>query len=471
MRMRIAPLLVLALLAAGCAGPAAQRAQDGASAPGAWTLDCTLGAHGVNASGWAQRCLAKVSDSPRTKAETWIAVSPKDPAIIVAGVKDMDPAKSNACVWVSYYATTDGGATWRDITPDGKYADRKPTDDAFGWACNTDPMMAFTSDGMLHVIVEKYALGKSVNTLLSAGTRFDLYTSPDAGRTWPVRALLVAGDGLAFGPDYTRMVASPKTGTLVTSFIDFTGGERCYVVAARDGGKTVDKPIAIPTPGSIGCQVAAVSDEGVFTVGGIYGAAPATPGTTYFAISTDDAQSFSAPLAGFAFSPAQSTFPGHQAYTGTGLELRAALAGPHKGALYATSNEMQEGQLVAKLRKSLDHGKTWSAPLRIGDATGVGLVDLAVADDGSLHAFYLREGPDKLVFVEHAWSLDDGLTWRAERVSDKAYDPDTGRHQDGGVWFGDYVGVTSEGRDVWAAFPDSSLGGEPVLAVAHAHRA
>jgi hypothetical protein len=99
--------------------------------------------------------------------------------------------------------------------------------------------------------------------------------------------------------------------------------------------------------------------------------------------------------------------------------------------------------------------------------------NLAFAADGSMHAFFLDRGyaSGHDVDVTHAWSLDGGRTWRDERATNVSWDPDLGRHQSGIPWIGDYVGAASAGNDVWAAFPDTSLGGEPVMTAIHVEKA
>lgn len=461
------PLLAAALLLAGCVGvtPGPSPAPAADAAP-SWALQCDV----PLANGWQQACLRQVSSSPRTKAETWAAVNPVDPRNVVLGVKDLDPAKSNACVWVSYYATRDGGASWQDITPAGLYAQRAPPDPAFGWACNTDPMMVFDKDGGLHAVVEFYGAVKSVSALLSAGTRIHVFNSDDGGATWGSNAMLIAGDGLVASPDYPRIAASPTTGTLVASFIDYVAGQRCYLVASRDGGRTAETPILVQVPGSRGCQLLTATSDGAFVTGFLTG--DGTPQTMHILASTDDGASWSAPARGFDFTPLPDKFTNTEASPTFGFELVAG----RDGRVHAIYADHDAGNADVLTRWSDDRGATWSEPVRVSDdAAGHQqfLPNMALAGDGSLHAFFLDrryDEADRLNGVTHAWSLDDGATWRNQRVSNVSWDGDLGRHQDGYPWIGDYTGVAAAGDHVWAAFPDTSQGGEPVLVAARVAR-
>jgi hypothetical protein len=464
-----ASLLIAALVLAGCVGLAPAPSPATAPETGArWNLHCDA----PLADGWQQPCLDRVSTGPRTKAETWIAVNPTDARNVVMGVKDLDPAKSNACVWVSYYATHDAGATWTDVTPAGLYADRAPPDPAFGWACNTDPMLAFGPDGQLHAIVEFYGVGKSVSALLSAGTRILLFNSADGGATWDEGTMLIAGDGLATSPDYPRIAVSPASGSVVSSFIDYVAGQRCYVVVSRDGGQTVDAPVLLRTPGTPGCQSLAIGPDGTIVVGWRGdGSLGGVGGVAGFAASRDDGATF-ANTGSFSYTPVAGAPRGTEAGAFTNLEL----AFDAQNRLYAIYGDNTAGNADVVLRWSDDHGATWSDAVRVDDDATQHqqwLPGLAVAGDGSLQAFFLdrRYDPDdRLVGVTHAWSLDRGATWRNERVSNATWDADLGRHQDGYAWIGDYTGVAAAGDHVWAAVPDASLGGEPVLAAAHVAR-
>ena len=126
------------------------------------------------------------------------------------------------------------------------------------------------------------------------------------------------------------------------------------------------------------------------------------------------------------------------------------------------------------MRSSKDDGRTWSdAALVNQDPAGAHQFNgnLAVAGDGSLHAFWMDKRYDPThtrIDIVHGVSTDAGATWSNERVTTVSFDGDLGRHQSGAPFIGDYIGVAALGADVWAGVPDSSEGKETAIAAIHA---
>jgi hypothetical protein len=202
-------------------------------------------------------------------------------------------------------------------------------------------------------------------------------------------------------------------------------------------------------------------------------------GRIVFARSTDDGRTFLDSNVGFQQTPLPGQFKEVQAPSRGGQNLEMTYdntQGPGRGTLWCIYADFGAGDADIFVRSSKDHGKTWSDPVRVDDDATKHhqwMPNLAVAGDGSLHAFFLdkRYDPEnKLNGVTHAWSLDQGKTWRNERVTNQSWDGDKGRHQDGYPWIGDYLGVDAVGDEVWVAVPDASLDGPPGLAAAHVHR-
>jgi hypothetical protein len=99
--------------------------------------------------------------------------------------------------------------------------------------------------------------------------------------------------------------------------------------------------------------------------------------------------------------------------------------------------------------------------------------NMAIAGDGSLHAFWMDKSYDpehRLIDVTHGVSLDGGATWSSERVTTISWDGDLGKHQEDFPFIGDYVGAGAVGDHVWAGFPDASNGQTTVMAAIHVHR-
>ncbi|MCA1818821.1 MAG: glycoside hydrolase [Halobacteriales archaeon] len=269
-------------------------------------------------------------------------------------------------------------------------------------------------------------------------------SSHDGGLTWPEAQPILRGDGYAISPDHPWLVVNPKTDTVHVAFLDYIGGNRCYVVNVRPGQV---ETVPILVPGGAGCLQAAVLSDGTLVVSGDGAVAG---GGQWFAASSDDGHTFSAPVSGFALPP-----------------FAYLTADPRPGnlTLYGVAADGKEVVLHA----SGDAGRTWRPPVTLHKSDGdVSLPKLAVAADGSLHVFFLDAGYDPgHLDASHAWSTDGGATWSVERLTTKSWDPQMSHHQNGDAgWVGDYLGADAGPDAVWAAFPDGSLGEAPSLAVA-----
>ncbi len=501
--MRSLPLaLLLALLAAGCLGATSPGAPATAAPPaiGGWSLDCGLGApeRALSNGSWPQECVARGSHTPGHKQEVWLAVNPANPANVVVAAKDLNPESSKSCVWNGVAVTHDAGRTWKDVVVGGKYADRQPGSPFFGYACNTDPMFAFTKEGNLHYVVEMYNLGGQDGAgplgssptngrgIFQPGWDLVMATSTDGGDTFPDSQVvdLLKGDGVGVLNDYSRMVVSPKSGAILVAINTFNGFgaqilpqtlvDTCSVIVSRDGGKTADPPVEIASqqqPPGVGCQAIAAAPDGTIVVLGDQG------DKVWRSESTDDGKTFSDPAPVFTKKPIAAKFDESQYRTGTNFECRFDLNAnsTRKGTLYCLYADSTRDEADVWMRASRDLGKTWSDPARVNDddaGTHQFIANFAVAEDGSLHAFFFDKRYDpahKLIDITHAVSFDGGFTWANERVTTRSWDGDLGKHQEGFPFIGDYIGADAVGPDVWAGFPDATPG-ITVIAAAHVHR-
>lgn len=480
--MRSPALLALLVVLAGCVSPATPPAApgDAAAATGGWALDCTLGAVSrARDPAWPHPCAVRASWTPGFKSELWLGLNPTDPRNVVIGAKEVETAASADCVWNSVHVTHDGGRTWRDLNIGGNYSDRVPTDPWFGYACNTDPILAFSKNGDVHYGVEVYNFGfqtydtplrQQVGSAGLLGWKILLATSHDGGDTWP--DVITYQPDLVSVTDYSRMTVSPTTGTILEAINNLPGP--CHVLSSRDGGRSADPPVKIVAPDPMadtGCQVIAASPTGTIVVGASGG------GSTYWYRSADDGRTFTDSSTGFTFEPIAG-FEENEFRTGTNFEIAYDLTdGPRKGTLYAIYGDTAAGNADLFVRSSADDGRTWSEPVRVHDDNGTNdqfLPNIAVAGDGSLHALFLDKRWDpanKLLDATWALSLDGGATWANQRVTAKSFDGDLGRHQSGAPFIGDYLGIAAVGDHVWATFPDSTNGNNTVVAAVHALRA
>jgi hypothetical protein len=518
--MRVRPfipvLAVLALVLAGCGGKTATPTTGPPALAGGWKLDCGMGAYERVRGPWAQECEVRASHSEGQKQEIWLAINPTDARNVVIGAKDLNPAASGSCVWNGLFVTHDGGATWRDVIIGGPYGERTPDSPYYGYACNTDPMGVFTADGTLQWVVELYnfigsdgngPIGKDPTSgrgIVQPGWKLVLATSHDGGDTFPEATVLEYGDGVGALNDYSRITANPKTGSAITVINTYypgvgantalvpalpvpvpLGGEACSVLPFRPAEQRAPQPAPIkPTvvtgtanPGGINCLGIAATTGGTVTLGAVGSPLQGGAFGAWFARSTDDAASFTDFNAGFPFTPIPSPFTESSYRTGTSFEMAYdTTGGPRAGTLYVITAEQTEGagadEADIYVRSSTDDGKTWGTAVRANQdppGTHQFMPNLAVARDGSLHAFWMDKAYDgahnhTFIDVTHGLSVDGGATWRTERVTNVSWDGELGKHQEGFPFIGDYTGVGASGDEVWAAFPDASNGKTTVVA-------
>jgi hypothetical protein len=471
--LRPPALLALLLLTAGCIGaaPPPDASPPTLGASGGWALDCTLGAfEQARDAAWPHACAVRASHSDGYHQELWLGVNPTDAANVVIGAKEVDTGASADCVWNGVSYTKDGGRTWADLNIGGNYSDRAPTEPWFGYACNTDPMLAFSDNGDVHYGVEVYNFGfptydtplrQKLGSAGLLGWKILLATSHDGGATWP--DVITYQPDLVTVTDYSRMTISPATGSILEAINNLPGP--CHVLASRDGGRSADPPVKVANPDPAyggGCQVIAASPTGTVVV------APSGP-TTYWLRSEDDGRTFLDGNVGFAYEPI-GPFEENEFRTGTNFEVAYDLTdGPRAGTLYAIYADESDGDADILSRSSLDDGRTWTEPVRVHDASTNDqfMPNVAVAGDGSVHALFMDKRWDpanKLLDATWAVSLDGGATWTEQRVTARSFDGDLGQHQSGAPFVGDYIGLGAVGNTVWGAFPESTNGERTVVA-------
>ncbi len=483
MKPLLVALLLCAAVLAGCAStssPSTSSNEPALAHP--YQFDCSL-------SNWADPCTARASpnDSP-SKAEVDIAVNPKDPLNVFVASKDLD-RKASDCVWAVGQVTKDGGKTWKTTYVGGLAAERPQTSIFYGWHCITDPILTFNKDGDLFYALQMYhydpvglpsvpdPTGTGLVGVPAGGYQL-LTVSHDGGESFSETYLMHAGDsgGVLFD-DYMRIAANPMTGTVYTIWNQLTataapvGQSIPILVAYKPGSAAVQPPVYFPNVGSAASsqdvnalslgESAVVAD----TTGKVYAWLGGfnSPNVVYFATSTDDGATFSLLQKAFDFTPMGALENSSYRY-GTSVELAVDnSAGPHDGCLYAAWGGREAGVVGPSdiyTRHSCDGGATWSAPLLVNEAQradGQWMARVSVDGLGTVHILYATRAYDPghtLVDLEHAYSLDGGLTWRTERVTGISYDGDKGIHQNGFPFLGDYIGIASAGDRTYMGFPE-----------------
>jgi hypothetical protein len=393
-----------------------------------------------------------VSPVGTTASEPAIAVNPLAPHEVVAvGGR-----------WAAY--SSDGGVTFTSVRV---AADDRP---ALG-----DVSLAFDDQG--HLFLSYLAIQK--NGLPgywghgTGGNGIWVLRSPDGGRTWdptPVGVKVWKGDEPDVKlEDMPRIwsdtgAGSPHRGRLYMAWIEWQV-DRSIILFTRssDGGKSWAPPARISTKAGL------PRDDNGAVVGPIGSVAP--DGTLYvvwnegfnvtLAVSKDGGRSFkpSRPI----FDVAAPYFGGASGIPGVSRCMGFPQVGidPTRDRLYVTWSDFRNGDVDVFIAHSDDHGRTWSAPMRVNDDPVHDGADqflqwMAVdASDGSVNVqFYdRRDDPaGRLTGVTLARSTDGGRTftnyaWTAE--------PFTAN----GAFLGDYEWLVAQGGRVFGSWAEPAPSG------------
>ena len=476
-------VLATAIVLAGCSGPKPTTMAARTVVEGPWSMHCYGGA-----ADWTDPCTARATRQNGPSNENWLAVNPTDPENVVVMGKDYNP-KASDCVWMGVEVTKDGGKTWTESYLGGDLSQRQPTDASYGYTCNTDPMFAFDSAGVLYASFEVYS--RLPNHLPVVGqdpamggqnTMF-IAISKDGGLHFGPFVSVWSGDGLMVLQDRTMIVTSPTTGTVFFAWSQRVGvgtvGE-VLVSESKDHGATWSVPTVVTSPSDnrldIPVALAAAPDGTIYV--GWYSlplndpAGPPVGETTttiQLSASTDDGKTYSPPRnvqspgIGFVEYAPHSRF-----YVAVDLQMAVT----PKGDLYMVWNDNATGHLEVMVSHSADKGQTWTPPVAVAgpDADDHARFHGAVAADmwGRVHVTYFDrqyDPNDKLLDITWA-SSDDGTNFTQQRVTASSFDGDLGFHQSGVPFIGDYNGIGVVGGHLYASFPDTRAGRSD-LAVAH----
>jgi hypothetical protein len=383
-----------------------------------------------------------------SQSETAIAIDPADPSKVLAGSNEIQRLPMRGLY------STDGGATFTGVD-----LPLPPPRTKNGFDFGSDPGVAFDSHGVAYYsyIVVFFGAGGGIN-----GTEMAVARSTDGGATWTA-TFFNAQTGEGQFNDKPMITVDTTNGThshrnrVYVAWDNATGNSS----SAKNGNNVLlsysDDGVTFSTP---------VSVSGNFTgkTGGI-GADPYVEpdGTLHVAwqdyahgqisdvSSTDGGQTFSAPhevasVAGFEFDPvAQSS--------------RGALVYPACGALtsgiYCSYMDDTDGGTKVFVKKSTDHGVTWSSTAALPGGGDQFNQWLAVdPSDGSVNVAYydtgVKDAPTTVYTL--ARSEDGGATWAKEAVATAPTDETGGTGVDLGNQYGDYEGIAALGgtvRPVW----------------------
>lgn len=381
--------------------------------------------------------------------ETTGSASPVNPMEIIAGWNDWraSPVPSNEVIRTGFSLSLDGGATWSDFLL------RPPVGNQSG--VEGDPMTAWdprTGD--------LYAGGIS----FSAGSNSGIYVArktPGAATFDPAVMARVTS-----GTDKPWMVVGPRPGLPDTSRIYVAYNEG--VIWSDDFGATWTDPMA--TSSGIGFL------PRVGPNGELYISYWDFNDGVRILRSFDGGQTFDDRLAAVRMDVWGTQDGSRTPGTFRVPPINTMAIGPDGSIniVYMDTTDVVGGQfdIDMYLVRSTDQGLNWTTPSIIADdPEDAPLADqifpwIEVDENGGLHVVFLDTvndvrpdgGTTGIYDAYYASSIDDGVTWRRQRLSPVSFDSNNDGLTRPMQFFGDYLGMANAGDRMYPIYPDSSSG-------------
>ena len=281
--------------------------------------------------------------------EPEVAVDPVHHAVAVSFLLQSPPPGVSKC---GIATSGNRGETWRVrfINP----ADPDPSNPV---SCS-DPIAASGAGGAMYVGAEWGTLGGSLNTFVSGST--------DGGDTWGPSAYATGDRDIAKNleeapstgiSDRPWLTADPQTDTVYATLADFVPRLRRWITASHDGGKSFGPPRAIApntAPEFTSGDYIPSAANGVLAASyPTYGVDPDCLCRNVFETSRDDGATWTrraAPIPA-QWTAADPSHPGRFAIMSGGMDV-------------TDWQSFNQNELLVSVTS--DYGKTWSAPVAIG---------------------------------------------------------------------------------------------------------
>ncbi|HVT97964.1 MAG TPA: sialidase family protein [Acidobacteriaceae bacterium] len=419
--------VVAAALAAGAVGLAAQTAATLPMAPGAQ--------------------VTTLSAQPGTWSEPGVAVNPRNPQQVLAVFQYVAQAGYS----------NDAGRTW-------KLAQGVA---AANYRMSGDVSATFDDHGHALICFISFDKLGTVNYWAHGATRNGIFVrrSLDGGATWEPQLRTVVAQpttpGIPF-EDKPYIVAdtgekSPYKGNLYIGWTRWTlTDSRMLFSRSTDDGVSWSNPQEIAQVRGLprDDNGALEGFDGAVGPDGVLYAVWAVTDHIVFTESDDGGKTFAKTRNIAHTAPTMFALAGMERANGFPQIAVDSRTGPGGGAIYVTWSDYRNGDLDVFCIVSRDHGRTWSAPVRVNndpvhDGADQFFQWLAVDPvSGAVNvAFYDRraDAADKLQGMALARSTDGGATFRNYAWTKTPFDP-------AGVFMGDYIGLAASGGRVYGAW-------------------
>jgi hypothetical protein len=436
------------------------------------TRDATAGSY-VRSDGQSDATTRACSTGRRSQNEPTVAVDPRNVGVVVAGSNDYCAQIVNGDVWLGYYRSTDGGATWQDSLVPGYPADESAAglaSPAHG-SCGSagDPTQAFDRGGRLFYGFICFNRAKPVN-----GSTYVATYDQDGARY--LRTVLIdrgspsaqfAGSGL-FQDKINLAVdqtTGPTSGNVYVAWARYSGKAANNVILfsrSTDHGRSFSSRVRI-SPGLAQEQFADVAvgpDGAVYVTYRTYAAQGQTEDAVWVVKSTDGGQSFGRPSLVATFTPFTSAdftggsggvdcgdgpFACPSGLTFSRFDSLSAVAADARGVHVVWSARQPSGQAKIFVSNSSD-GASWPPAAATLDAVPAGhqwFPDIGSAD-GTLTVIFYDSRQD----LSYAPSLPPGDTAGGANSGDVVRAM-VARSSDGGVTWTEGVASAEASNFGW----------------------
>ncbi len=403
--------------------------------------------------------------------EPYIAINPNDPMNIVAAGNDYSTLLGD--VWLGYYYSFDGGASWnRSFLPGYPGDIRGDLSPLFGFMGAGDAVVAFGPDGECYIslIAFERPVGEIRNGIYVA-------RSNDGGKTFDgsdIHMVVDFGDGFLAFHDKEWIAVDPNSGDVYVTWSWFTAYSTAQILYSRstDGGETwSDYQVLSQTLdaeiGNQGSQVV-VDSEGVVHVIWVDFDREVIRYT-----SSGDGSSFSTPVDLVDIDPIPYALNNNTYRTPTLPSLAVDTSGTDSdGNLYITWNDFRSGDADALLIMSDDGGDSWTDPVRVNQDEFQNGADqffpaASVTPEGVVGiAFYDRreDTHNTMLNMYMATSTDQGATFQDFKITTEDFDGEAGggsalgQATSGDAFIGDYIGTVANDEYIYAIWCDTRNG-------------